>query len=240
MAHVISSRAPTEPQARALRTVLFDLDGTLADTAPDLAYALNCVLQQQGRDTLPFAQIRPVASHGGAALISLGFGLGPGHHGYDALRAELLRTYQDNLTRHTGLFPGMAELLATLEQRGMNWGVVTNKPAWLTDPLMDQLGLSTRAACIISGDTTPNRKPHPEPLLLACRQAGSTPQQCLYVGDAERDIEAGRRAGMHTAVALFGYLDAQDTPQRWGADTLIDHPLELLAWIDNANQAGVA
>jgi len=239
MVHVNSNSTLTEPQARTLRTVLFDLDGTLADTAPDLAYALNCVLQQQGRDTLPFEQIRPVVSHGGAALISLGFGLGPGHNGYDELRAELLRIYQENLTRHTGLFPGMAELLGTLEQRGMNWGVVTNKPAWLTDPLMDQLGLSTRAACIISGDTTANRKPHPEPMLLACLQAGSTPEQCLYVGDAERDIEAGRRAGMHTAVALFGYLDEQDTPQRWGADTLIAHPLELLAWIDNADQAGV-
>jgi len=239
MAQGISSSEYTAPQARTLRTVLFDLDGTLADTAPDLAYALNCVLQQQGRDALPFAQIRPVVSHGGAALISLGFGLGPGHNGYDALRAELLRIYQENLTRHTNLFPGMAELLDTLEQRGMNWGVVTNKPAWLTDPLMDQLGLSTRAACIVSGDTTANRKPHPEPLLLACRQAGSMPQQCLYVGDAERDIEAGRRAGMHTAVALFGYLDEQDTPQRWGADTLIAHPLELLAWIDNMQQVSV-
>ena len=235
MAHSIS----IEPLARSLRTVLFDLDGTLADTAPDLAYALNCVLQQQGRDALPFEKIRPVVSHGGAALISLGFGLGPGHNGYDALRAELLRIYQENLTRHTGLFPGMAELLVILEQRGMNWGVVTNKPAWLTDPLMDQLGLSTRAACIISGDTTTNRKPHPEPLLLACRLAGSEPDHCLYVGDAERDIEAGRRAGMHTAVALFGYLDEQDTPQRWGADTLIAHPQELLAWIDNVDQASV-
>ncbi len=238
MAQAVSSHTAATPQARGLRTVLFDLDGTLADTAPDLAYALNCVLQQQGRETLPFAQIRPVVSHGGAALISLGFGLGPGHKAYDELRAELLRIYQENLTLHTGLFPGMAELLGTLEQRGMNWGVVTNKPAWLTDPLMNQLGLSTRAACIISGDTTANRKPHPEPMLLACQLAGSTPEQCLYVGDAERDIEAGHRAGMHTAVALFGYLDAQDTPQRWGADTLIEHPMELLTWIDTAGRAG--
>ena len=235
MAHSIS----IEPLMNTLRTVLFDLDGTLADTAPDLAYALNCVLQQQGRDALPFEQIRPVVSHGGAALISLGFGIGPGHNGYDELPEELLRIYQENLTRHTGLYPGMAELLDTLEQRGMNGGVVTNKPAWLTDPLMDQLGLRTRAACIISGDTTANRKPHPEPLLFACRQSGSVPQQCLYVGDAERDIEAGRRAGMHTAVALFGYLDEQDTPQHWGADTLIAHPLELLAWIDNMQPVSV-
>jgi N-acetyl-D-muramate 6-phosphate phosphatase len=237
MAYSTSGHVSIKPQAHTLRTVLFDLDGTLADTAPDLAYALNCVLQQQGRDALPFELIRPVVSHGGAALISLGFGLGPGHNGYDELRAELLRIYQDNLTRHTNLFPGMAELLGTLEQRGMNWGVVTNKPAWLTDPLMDQLGLSSRAACIISGDTTANRKPHPEPMLLACQRAGSAPAQCLYVGDAERDIAAGRNAGMRTAVALFGYLDAQDTPDRWGADTLIAHPLELLAWIDTTSQA---
>jgi 2-phosphoglycolate phosphatase len=176
-----------------------------------------------------------VVSHGGAALISLGFGIGPGHNGYDELRAELLRIYQENLTRHTNLFPGMAELLGTLEQRGMNWGVVTNKPAWLTDPLMRQLELNTRAACIVSGDTTANRKPHPEPMLLACRLAGSAAGECLYVGDAARDIEAGQRAGMRTAVALFGYIDAQDTPDCWGADKLISHPQELLDWIDSAS-----
>ena len=239
MALGMSNPTTTEPQpARAapatpLRTVLFDLDGTLADTAPDLAYALNCVLQQQGHAALPYEVIRPVVSHGGAALISLGFGLGPGHADYDGLRKELLRIYLENLTRDTRLFPGMSDLLSAIEQRGMNWGVVTNKPAWLTDPLMQQLGLSTRAACIISGDTTPNHKPHPEPMLLACKLASSAAGECLYLGDAARDIEAGQRAGMFTAVALFGYLDAQDTPERWGADVLISHPLELLDWIDS-------
>jgi 2-phosphoglycolate phosphatase len=246
MAHDESSRPTADIHAAnvvrsdRLRTVLFDLDGTLADTAPDLAYALNCVLRQQGRATLPYEVIRPVVSHGGAALISLGFGLGPDHAGYDNLREELLRIYKENLTRATTLFPGMAELLDTLEQRGMNWGVVTNKPSWLTDPLMAQLGLRRRAACIVSGDTTANRKPHPEPMLHACQLAGSSAPECLYVGDAERDIEAGRRAGMHTLVALFGYIDTQDTPGLWGADALIRHPLDVLAWIDNPDRFNTA
>ena len=228
-------RAASEAQsaeAGVLNTVLFDLDGTLADTAPDLAYALNCVLQQQGRAPLPYELIRPVVSHGGAALISLGFGIGPEHADYPDLRAELLRIYQENLSRDTRLFPGMSELLEALEARGLRWGVVTNKPAWLTDPLMQQLGLDARARCVISGDTTANRKPHPEPMLLACQRAGSDAADCLYVGDAARDVEAGRNAGMYTAVALFGYLDAQDTPERWGADLMISHPRELLPWID--------
>jgi phosphoglycolate phosphatase len=219
-----------------VNTVLFDLDGTLADTAPDLAYALNCVLQQHGRASLPYELIRPVVSHGGAALISLGFGVGPDQASYAGLRAELLRIYQENLSRETRLFPGMAELLDALEARGLHWGVVTNKPAWLTDPLMRQLGLDARARCIISGDTTANRKPHPEPMLLACQRSGSTASECLYLGDAARDVAAGRNAGMYTAVALFGYLDVQDTPEHWGADLMIRHPDELLTWIDAQRQ----
>lgn len=222
-----------------LNTVLFDLDGTLADTAPDLAYALNRVLQQQGRAPLPFEVIRPVVSHGGAALISLGFGIGPEHDDYAGLRAELLRIYAENLRRDTRLFPGMPELLDALEARGLRWGVVTNKPAWLTDPLLQQLGLTARASCIISGDTTAQRKPHPEPMLLACQRSGCGAADALYVGDALRDVEAGRNAGMYTAVALFGYLDAQDTPEYWGADLLITQPRELLPWID-AKRAGAA
>lgn len=214
-----------------LTTALFDLDGTLADTAPDLAFALNSVLEEQGCAALPFEHIRPVVSHGAAALIRLGFGLGPQDPGFALLRARLLEIYRANLARDTRLFPGMEELLTALERRGMKWGVVTNKPAWLTEPLLEALGVAHRACCIVSGDTTRQRKPHPEPMFHACAVAGSRPGECLYVGDAQRDVEAGRQAGMKTLVALFGYLDATDRPAEWGADGMVAHPLEILDWV---------
>ncbi|MFU8838424.1 MAG: HAD-IA family hydrolase [Thiohalomonadaceae bacterium] len=214
-----------------IRTVLFDLDGTLADTAPDLAWALNQVLQEQGREPLPFAQIRPAVSHGGIALIKLGFGLDEADPGFQPLRERLLALYRAHITRETRLFAGMAELLDALEQRGLNWGVVTNKPAWLTEPLLAELQLSTRCATRVSGDTLPQRKPHPAPMLLACQQAGSEAQQCLYLGDAERDVQAGRQAGMRTLIAAFGYIGAEDRPQDWGADAIIEHPLQLLDYL---------
>jgi len=216
---------------QACKTVLFDLDGTLLDTAPDLASALNAVLQANGRPALPFELIRPVVSHGGNALIELGFGLKPDDAGFEPLRRQLLDYYETNIARETRLFPGMQEVLDRIEADGLNWGVVTNKPAWLTDPLMDALQLSERAAGIVSGDTLRERKPHPAPLLHACRLIGSEPHECLYVGDAERDIEAGRRAGMTTLVALFGYLLESDRPETWGATALINEPGEILAWL---------
>lgn len=214
-----------------IKTVLFDLDGTLADTAPDLAYALNGVLVEQGRAPLPLDVIRPAASHGGITLIRRGFG--EDHPEEETLRLRLLDIYQANIARETRLFPGMAEVLAGIEARGLNWGVVTNKPGWLTEPLLAALELSQRAACIVSGDTCEQRKPHPQPILHACRQAGSEARECLYVGDAERDIEAGRRAGAHTLAALFGYIGEDDRPQAWRADALIEQPEEILAWLDS-------
>lgn len=212
-------------------TVLFDLDGTLLDTAPDLANALNAVLQANGRAPLPFEFIRPVVSHGGNALIELGFDLKPGDSGFEPLRRQLLDYYENNIAQQTRLFPGMDEVLAYLETHGIHWGVVTNKPAWLTDPLMEALALSTRAAGIVSGDTLPERKPHPAPLLHACRLIGGDPQQCVYVGDAERDIQAGNSAGMATLVALFGYLLETDRPETWGATALIRQPQEIVDWL---------
>ncbi len=214
-----------------LRTVLFDLDGTLADTAPDLAFALNSVLEEEGRTPLPLKTIRPGVSQGTRSLLKIGFGINPDHEKFEGLRQRLLTIYRNHLTRETRLFPGMAELLDQLEQRGMNWGVVTNKPAFLTNPLLDQLNLTQRAACIVSGDTTANPKPHPEPMLYACNLAGSEAVQCLFVGDSECDIRAGVNAGMKTLVALFGYLAPQDKPQDWGADGMIDHPAGVLDWI---------
>ena len=214
-----------------IRTVLFDLDGTLADTAPDLAYALNQLLAKSGRPPLPYEVLRPLASHGAKGLIQRGFGVTPQDAGYAALRQHFLDLYAANLTRATRLFPGIPELLDTLGARGIHWGIVTNKPAFLTDPLVQQLGLWDSAACVVSGDTTANSKPHPEPMLYACRKAGSLPAQCLYVGDAARDIEAGRVAGMQTLVALFGYISQDDNPQSWGANGMINEPREVLQWL---------
>ena len=216
-----------------IRTVLFDLDGTLLDTAPDLAAALNTVLEENRQPTLPFESIRPVVSHGGIALIKLGFGLQQDDPNFEPLRQRLLTVYRENISRHTILFPGMETVLQTIEQRGLNWGIVTNKPGWLTDPLLKNLQLYDRAACVVSGDTLQERKPHPAPLLHACKLANSSPEQCLYVGDAQRDIEAGENAGMYTMVALFGYFTAEDQPHRWGASYSIDEPAGLLAWLDN-------
>ena len=221
-----------------VRTVLFDLDGTLLDTAPDLADALNAVLAENHRPPLAFREIRSVVSHGGMALIRLGFALDESHPDFNPLRLRLLALYRDNISNKTRPFPGMGELLDQLERRGLNWGVVTNKPGWLTEPLLKNLGLFERAACIVSGDTLANRKPHPAPMLHACEQAGSKPEQCVYVGDAQRDIEAGRNAGMHTLVALFGYFQEQDRPQEWQADGMIRTPQELLDWLARVNGSG--
>lgn len=215
-------------RGQPIRLVLFDLDGTLADTAPDLAYALNQTLIRHGRQALPFEQIRPHVSHGGIALIRAGFGIEPSHPEFQRYRDDMLATYQEHIARETTLFPGMEQVLTQLEQHAIGWGIVTNKPAWLTDPLMVGMGLNRRAACIVSGDTTPNSKPHPGPILHACALTRTPPRECLYIGDAERDIVAGREAGTTTLTALFGYLDAADRPDTWGADDSIASPTQIL------------
>ena len=213
-----------------IRTLLFDLDGTLLDTAPDMAWALNRLREEQGRTPLPFEDIRSQVSHGSKALMQLAF---PDldEASREPLRQRFLDLYRENLFLDTGLFAGLAPVLARAEQLGCRWGVVTNKPAWLTEPLMDSLGLSTRAACIVSGDSTPRRKPDPLPLQVACEQVGCQPAQAMYIGDAPRDIEAGRAAGMATAVALWGYLAPEDDPAAWGADHLLGDPRELLRFL---------
>lgn len=218
--------------SEALRTVLFDLDGTLADTAPDLAYALNQVLAEQGLTQLPLEQVRPLISLGGRAMVEIACGISREASRFEPLYLRFLSLYQENLAARTELFPEMERVLAHIESKRMNWGIVTNKVAFLTVPLVQALGLAERAACVISGDSTSRQKPHPDPLLLACEQAGSHPQQCLYVGDAPRDIVAGRRAGMRTLVALFGYIPIGEDPLQWGADGTITTPLELIQWLD--------
>lgn len=213
-------------------TVLFDLDGTLADTAPDLADALNKTLIEEQLPPLPFEAIRPVVSHGGKAMIKLAFNLNPEDPGYERLRQRFLDIYLANIALKTRLFEGMEAFLNEIEARGMRWGVVTNKPSWLTDPLMEAMNLHRRASTIISGDTAAHSKPHPAPMFLACKQSGSEPAQCVYIGDAERDIEAGKAAGMKTLVAMFGYIQDHDIPEQWGADALIEHPSQAWAFID--------
>jgi phosphoglycolate phosphatase len=215
-----------------MQAVLFDLDGTLADTAPDLGHALNLQRERHGLPPLPQEIIRPYASHGTIGLFDIGFGLTPQDERFAPMREEYLALYTANLCLHTALFPGMAELLAALEARNIAWGVVTNKPARFTEPLLELLGLSQRAASIISGDTCAHPKPHPEPLLRAAREIGIAPQSCLYVGDAERDIEAARAAGMSVLIADYGYLSAEDRPETWGADGRINTPQGILAFLE--------
>ena len=213
--------------------ILFDLDGTLVDTAHDLAYALNLQRERHGKAVLPLDVIRPYASHGSKGLLSVGFNLSPDDENYEAMREEYLALYDQVLTRKPVLFDGVAELLATLDEKTVPWGVVTNKPRRFTQPLLEDIGLLERAACVVSGDDAPRPKPHPDTLFLACEQAGVYPQRCWYVGDAERDIQAGKAAGMQTVVALYGYLGAEDHPQEWGADIFVNAPLELLKLINN-------
>lgn len=212
------------------RTVLFDLDGTLADTAPDLYAAQALLSREHGLEPMPFEAVRDHVSHGSTALVKLAFPEAEGER-FEQLRARFLEIYAENLFLDTTLFPGMESLLAWLESRGLKWGVVTNKPAFLTDPLMESLGLAHRAACIVSGDTITQRKPHPAPMLHACELAGCRPAECLYVGDAERDIQAGHAAGMSTLIALYGYIDGTQHPDQWGADGMIHEPREILDWI---------
>lgn len=214
-----------------IQAVLFDLDGTLADTAPDLGHTLNLQRERHGLPPLAQKTIRPYASHGTRGLFEIGFGLKPEDAQFNAMRDEYLALYTANLCRLTQLFPGMAELLQQLESKGIAWGVVTNKPARFTNPLMEQLGLIGRAASIISGDTCPHPKPHPEPLLAAAREIGVAPQSCLYIGDAERDIEAALAADMTAILAAYGYLGATDRPETWGANASIRHPAEILDYL---------
>jgi phosphoglycolate phosphatase len=211
-----------------IRTLLMDLDGTLADTAPDLASALNALLHEEGRAPLPYASVRPFVSYGAPRLVRLGFGEALPADEFERLRQGFLDHYERVLCRETKLFPGFADVLDAIESRGGRWGVVTNKPGWLTLPLIRALGLDQRAASIVSGDTTPRRKPHPDPLLHAAGEMAADTATCVYVGDAERDIQAGRAAGMFTVAVRWGYIPDDEDPDAWNAHQVIDHPMDLL------------
>jgi phosphoglycolate phosphatase len=213
------------------RLVLFDLDGTLVDTAEDLASALNRCRTRRGLGALPSSELRPWTSHGARGLIRHGFGIEPSDAGYDRLRAEFLDHYGQALCVHSRLYEGMDRTLAAIEASGRLWGVVTNKPARFTDPLMDALGLARRAACIVSGDTAARPKPDPAPIRHALQQCGVDAQDCVYVGDDLRDMQAGQAAGVRTIAAAYGYLAGATDVAGWGADFVIQRPLDLLAWL---------
>jgi phosphoglycolate phosphatase len=212
-----------------INTVLFDLDGTLIDTAPDMAGALNILCDEENQIRLPFSDVRPVVSDGSVALVKLAFGDALETATLERLKLRYLEIYQDNLAVHSQLFGEMGNLLKELEAKNIKWGVVTNKPGWLTEPLMESLDLHHRAACIVSSDSTEKRKPHPEPMYYACKLANSLPEECVYVGDARRDIEAGHNAGMKTIIAEYGYIGSEENTLDWQADYSIQSPSQLLA-----------
>lgn len=216
----------TMPTPRQPRAILFDLDGTLADTAPDLAAALNCLRLQRGMEAAPLALLRPHASAGARGLIGAGLGKTPQDGDYEGLRIAFLAHYESAIAIHTTLFDGVTHLLQQLQAQGLRWGIVTNKAARLTDQLVPQIGLQD-AGCVISGDTTPHAKPHPAPLLEAAQRLALAAQDCWYVGDDLRDIQAARAANMTSVAAAWGYCGEQ-APSGWNADYILNHPLELL------------
>jgi N-acetyl-D-muramate 6-phosphate phosphatase len=213
------------------RGALFDLDGTLLDTAPDIAGAMNTLLREQSRDELPFALLRAQVSHGSAAVLRLGFG-DADEARFAALQSRLLTIYSQRIAECTVPFDGFEVTLAALDAAGIPWGIVTNKPGWLTDPLLQSLDLHQRAACVVSGDSLTERKPHPRPLLVAAALMDRTPDECVYVGDAQRDIDAARAAGMLALGARFGYLGPDDQPDSWQAAAWLETPGDLLRWFE--------
>ena len=213
------------------RAVLFDLDGTLADTAPDMTDALNELLARHGRDTLEYERVRKHTSRGGIALIELGYDRPLDEHTIMRLRDEFLQIYARMLCIKTRLFPGIPALLDWLDQAGLPWGIVTNKPGRLTEPLIRELDLANRTGCTISGDSLPERKPSPEPLARAAQLLGVGRNECVYVGDDPRDIQAGQAASMKTAVAAYGYIQDSQDPRTWGADVILENALELKDWL---------
>ena len=219
------------PHRRAIDAVLFDLDGTLADTAPDLGAALNRVRHDRGLEPVPLAKLRPYASHGARGLIGAGMAVAPGDAGYVELRDAFLAHYAAALCVDSTLFAEIATVLDALDARALPWGIVTNKAARYTEPLLLSLRLAPRARTVICGDTTPHAKPHPAPLTEAASRLGVAPGRCVYVGDARRDIDAGKAAGMRTLVARWGYLEPGDVPDDWSADGVLDAPRALLDWL---------
>jgi N-acetyl-D-muramate 6-phosphate phosphatase len=219
------------PASGRAHAVLFDLDGTLLDTARDLTDSLNELRRQEGLAPLPFERVRNLVSHGSSALVRLAFPRA-NETEFLALRDRLLSIYRSRLAVHTVPFEGILEVLESLERQAILWGVVTNKPGFLTEPLLEQLALRRRASVIVSGDTLPERKPHPLPLLYAAQQLRVAPSASVYVGDAERDVLAARAAGMRAVVACFGYIGPEESPSAWPADAWVRSPREICDWLE--------
>ena len=214
-----------------IRAVLFDLDGTLADTAPDLAGALNRLLAECGVAPIPYEQARPVTSSGARGMLKAGLGIDPDHADYEALKNRFLELYETGICEGSVLFEGVSALLDELDRRAIAWGIVTNKHHRFTEPLVRALGLYERCCCVVSGDTVAHPKPHPDSLLHAAQQVGLAPASCIYVGDDLRDIQAARAAGMPVLAAGYGYLGMDADPITWEADAIIQHPREVLNYL---------
>ncbi len=212
--------------------VLFDLDGTLADTYPDLLAAVHNAFLEQGLPAPDPALVGAQISHGGRAMINAALTAPVPEVQFKLILDRFLQLYREQICVHTRLFPGMSEVLAQIEQLGMKWGVVTNKRSWLTEPLIDQLHLRQRLACLVSGDSAARAKPHPDTLLMALQQSTCCAGESLYVGDAHNDVRAARAVGMRAVVANYGYIDANENTQDWQADGYINTPLDLLDWLD--------
>jgi len=213
------------------KAVLFDLDGTFADTAPDLAAALNHARAAQNLPPLPLETLRPQASHGSRGLLKAGFNIEPEHPNFNTIQAVFLDYYTRNICVHTRLFNGMAALIDELEHRDIKWGIVTNKPHRFTVPLMQALDYANRATCLISGDTYSHAKPHPEPMLGACKTMGIAPAQCLYLGDDLRDMQAANASNMRGIIANYGYVSPDVSIKNWQAYGSINHPKELIDYL---------
>jgi phosphoglycolate phosphatase len=217
---------------RPISAVLFDLDGTLIDSAPDLASSVNAMRLQRGQTVMSYEVLRPHAGSGARGMLEAAFGVRPAMLEYDALKDEFYGLYAERLLQQTCLFDAVAELLDDLDARRLPWGIVTNKALRFAHPGASALGLLPRARALVAGDSTPYTKPHPEPLLEAARRMRQAPETCVYVGDDLRDMQAGRAAGMATLAAAWGYLGADSAPQDWEADRVLQHPIELLHWLD--------
>jgi N-acetyl-D-muramate 6-phosphate phosphatase len=220
-----------------VRAVLFDLDGTLIDSAPDLGAAADKMRLERGLPSLPLERYRPMAGAGARGMLGVAFGMTPDHPDFNAMREEFFVNYENCMTERTYVFEGVPELMAQLRERGLPWGVVTNKSMRFTRPLTQGMSLFASAAVVVGGDSTPHAKPHPAPLLEAARQLGLQPARCIYVGDDERDVMAGRAAEMGTVAASYGYLGSNADTLLWGADAHIHSPLELLPLLKSGPQA---
>ncbi len=218
----------------ALGAVLFDLDGTVIDSAPDLAGAANDMRRARGLEPAPYASLRPCVGSGARGMVGAAFGVGPTDVGFDRLKDEFLGRYAARLLQDTRVFGAMEPVLEAIESRGLPWGIVTNKHERFAAPIVKGLGLDRRAAVVICGDTTPHAKPHPAPLVEAARRLGVSAARCVYVGDDRRDMEAARAAGMPGGVAAWGYIEPGEEVDAWGGDVVLARPIDILNWLSLA------